>query len=61
MRLCKIGMTAQEMFGKEAGDMLLENSIGVNDGNISPDVYNSVEFLEGVARAVNDLKSKGLI
>lgn len=60
-RLCKIGMTAQEMFGKEAGGMLLENSVTGNDGQLSPDIYKSVEFLEGVAKAIEDLKAKGKI
>lgn len=57
-KLCEIGMTAQEMFGKEAGDKLVKNS--VPDG-ISQDVYNSPQFQAGVAKAIEELKAKGKI
>lgn len=44
-RLCMAGMTAQEMFGKEAGDELVRNSM--ND-RIIPSDYNKPWFREAV-------------
>lgn len=57
-KLITFGMTARELFGKELGDELVKNS-SVDSG--LPAAFDTPEFKQGVARAIEDLKKMGVI
>ena len=57
-KLITFGMTARELFGKELGDELVKNSSA--DSGLPP-AFDTPEFKQGVARAIEDLKKIGVI
>lgn len=58
-KLCKIGMTAQEMFGDELGGELVKNSSGAAIVP-PPEIFNDPAFQEGIKNVVEEiLKSNG--
>ena len=66
-KLCLIGMTAQEMFGKEAGDALIKNStlgdIKEPSGPKEPIDYKDPIFLQTVQNAmayIEECKRRGI-
>lgn len=54
-RLCMAGMTAQEMFGVEAGDELVRNSM---NSRIIPSDYNTPGFREAVMNIFAEIEKK---
>lgn len=60
LKLIDLGVTAEELFGKEYAEKLWKNSAGVNQ-ETAPDIFDTPEFQEGVAKALKDLKARGLI
>lgn len=61
--LCLNGMTAQEMFGKEAGDKLIENSLPKkNESFVVPqsveDFFNNPKVQEGLQEAFNGMMER---
>ena len=55
-QLVELGMTAEELFGKELAERLYRN------GDVaSVDKYGSSEFKKGVALAIAELKAEGLL
>ena len=57
-KLCKVGMTAQEMFGDEIGSELVKNS---SPQELKSDVFDSPEFKAGVVNTVEEMRKKGLL
>jgi len=59
-KLIRLGITVQELFGEELGNLLLENSLQVKPQNPPPDFVSDPKFQEGVKFLVEEtLKSKG--
>ena len=59
-RLCMIGMTAQEMFGKEAGDALVKNSSVTPEDNLPPEMQELLkhpDFVAGMKKAFSEIES----
>ena len=66
--LCMNGMTAQEMFGKEAGDALVKNSSAMATDELlgarEPIDYKNPQFQEAVQKAllyIDECKKRGEI
>lgn len=57
VELLKLGMTIEELFGKEIADMVLKNS----GNDIMEKGYDSPEFRKGVEETIADMKARGLI
>ena len=72
LKLIDLGVTAEELFGKEYAEKLWKNSAALKSGDAS-DMFNSPEFREGMANADNPefnaevqkvvmaMKAKGMI
>lgn len=58
-KLLLLGATLEEVFSREVQDAVFKNVAGPVSPN--PAVYDTPEFREGVARALEDLKAKGYI
>lgn len=59
LKLLKLGMTPREMFGEEI-DEILKSYLDSSAPKI-PQSFDSPEFREGVARALEDLKARGIV
>lgn len=57
-QLIELGISSDELFGKELSDKLLQNNGNIID---PPAEFNTPAFREGVAMAIADMKSKGLL
>ena len=59
-KLIRLGITVQELFGEELGNLLLENSLQVKPQSPPPEFLNDPKFQEGVKLLVEEtLKAKG--
>ncbi|MBO6063452.1 MAG: hypothetical protein J6P62_05705 [Bacteroidales bacterium] len=58
MKLLKLGMTPKELFGEEIDEILKDY---YTSAQVIPQSFDTPEFREGVAKALEDLKNKGLI
>ena len=59
-KLLHLGMTPKELFGDEIDGMM--RSYYMESGGIAvPAAFDSPEFREGVAKAIEDMKARGLI
>jgi hypothetical protein len=59
-RLCMAGMTAQEMFGDEAGNELVRNSVDMKQENAGTGtIFDSPEFRESVEKILLEINSHG--
>lgn len=56
-KLIKLGISAYELFDKEIADELIRNSS--DKSLVIPKQFESPEFMEGVARALEQLKAMG--
>lgn len=57
VELIKLGMTIEEIFGKEVSEIIFKNS----NSNLPGDGFDSPEFRKGVEKAIEDMKARGLI
>lgn len=60
LQLLKLGMTPLEMFGQEIDDILKKYYTEFSAREI-PSAFNTPEFREGVAKALEDMRARGLI
>ncbi len=60
LKLLKLGMTPREMFGEEIDEILKAYYLDSNTPKI-PQSFDSPEFREGVAKALEDLKARGIV
>lgn len=58
LKLLKLGMTPKELFGEEIDEIL---KAYYTSDHVVPQSFDTPEFREGVAKALEDLKAKGLI
>lgn len=58
VKLVQLGMTAQELFGKELGNLLVENSCNVAQ---IPPKFDTPEFRRGLERVIADMKANGIL
>ena len=58
LKLLKLGMTPKELFGEEIDEILKAYYTSVP---VIPQSFDTPEFREGVAKALEDLRNKGLI
>lgn len=58
LKLLKLGMTPKELFGEEIDEILKDY---YTSAQVIPQSFDTPEFREGVAKALEDLKNKGLI
>ena len=58
LNLLKLGMTPKELFGEDIDDIL--KAYYASSPTVPPS-FDTPEFREGVAKALEDLKAKGLI
>ena len=57
-RLCMAGMTAQEMFGDEAGNELVRNSVDMKQEKAGTGtIFDSPEFRESVEKILQEINS----
>lgn len=55
-KLIPLGITAQELFGEELGNTLVENSIA--KPQLPPEIANDPDFLAGQNQALKDIEAK---
>ena len=72
VKLLQLGMTVEELFGKECADRLLQNSVGL-PLQLPPEIANDPDFQKGLQQSIDAkvsaavkaelaaLKSKGLL
>lgn len=60
LKLLQLGMTPRELFGDEI-DAKMRSFYASADGAQVPAAFDTPEFREGVAKALKDLRAKGLI
>ena len=60
LKLLKLGMTPRELFGEEIDEILKAYYLDSSAPKI-PQSFDSPEFREGVAKALEDLKARGVI
>ena len=58
LKLLKLGMTPKELFGEEIDEILKDY---YTSAQVIPQSFDTPVFREGVAKALEDLKNKGLI
>ena len=59
-KLIEKGVTAQELFGKELGSKLIDNSSVASVGNMSPEMkelLNHPDFVAGMKKAFYEIES----
>lgn len=59
-KLLQLGMTPKELFGDEI-DAKLRALYASSDGALVTAAFDSPEFREGVAKALEDLKARGIV
>ena len=57
VKLIDNGATAEELFGKECADRLLQNSVGLPP-QLPPEIANDPDFLAGHNQALEDIEAK---
>ena len=57
IKLIHLGATAEELFGKECADRLLQNSVGLPP-QLPPEIANNPDFLAGQNQALKDIEAK---
>lgn len=57
IKLIHLGATAEELFGKECADRLLQNSVGLPP-QLPPEIANAPDFLAGQNQALKDIEAK---
>lgn len=60
LKLLQLGMTPRELFGDEI-DAKMRSFYAGADGAQIPSAFDTPEFREGVAKALEDLKARGFI
>ena len=60
LKLLKLGMTPRELFGEEIDEILKAYYLDSSAPKI-PQSFDSPEFRGGVAKALEDLKARGVI
>lgn len=60
-KLIELGITAEELFGKEHADILIRNSTTINPGAFPKKLFDTPEFKEEVAKALAELNAEGKI